>query len=208
MAEHPADNGATADRYRAGGPSHLTGRMSRYLDPERSSLSWSGSGLLIRSPRGSTPPGSPRRPRSHGTHGQVADWSMHSAATRDDAGSIPALSSITEVVAARRPFARLAQLAERRPLKSEVRGSRPRSCSNIRPATPLVRRTRCLRVETGSIPVQAAKSVARDVRIRAYAFGSPSPRRAVNPTAMKKRGGGREVQFLGDPPSKCRVQIA
>jgi hypothetical protein len=28
------------------------------MDPERSSLRWLGNGLLIRAPRGSTPPGS------------------------------------------------------------------------------------------------------------------------------------------------------
>src|SRR5262245_45876473 len=70
-AEHPADNRKTADRYRTGEPAtgdrhdhdhQKTGaagrRISITVDPERSSLRRLGNGLLIRAPRGSTPPGS------------------------------------------------------------------------------------------------------------------------------------------------------
>jgi hypothetical protein len=59
-------------------PGRLAAVSRSPMDPERSSPGWLGSGLLIRAPRGSTPPGS----------------------------------------------------SKRRPLKSEVRGSSPRSCSN------------------------------------------------------------------------------
>jgi hypothetical protein len=69
-AEHPADNRKTADRYRAGEPAtgeqhddddQKTGTAAAVspspMDPERSSPRRLGNGLLIRAPRGSTPPG-------------------------------------------------------------------------------------------------------------------------------------------------------
>lgn len=34
----------------------------------------------------------------------------------------------------------------------------------------------------------------------ARAFGSPSPHPAVTRTALKQRGGSRDVQIVGDPP--------
>ena len=109
-AEPPADNGETADRYRAGGPI--------------------GPGAFQPEPVGHRPfkPLAMRFDPSRVLHA----WADN--------------------------HARLAQVAERRPLKSEARGSTPRSCSTAAwPATHLARRTLCPRVETGSIPVQAAK---------------------------------------------------
>ena len=40
-------------------PGRLAAVSASQMDPERSSLRWLGNGLLIRAPRGSTPPGSP-----------------------------------------------------------------------------------------------------------------------------------------------------
>src|SRR5262245_41412943 len=70
-AEHPADNRKTADvtvRENQQQESNMTmtiakpGRLAAVspspMDPERSSLRRLGNGLLIRAPRGSTPPGS------------------------------------------------------------------------------------------------------------------------------------------------------
>ena len=42
-------------------PGRLTAAPPSAMDPERSSPRWLGNGLLIRAPRGSTPPGSPNR---------------------------------------------------------------------------------------------------------------------------------------------------
>lgn len=39
-------------------PGRLAAANPLQVDPERSSLRWLGNGLLIRAPRGSTPPGS------------------------------------------------------------------------------------------------------------------------------------------------------
>jgi hypothetical protein len=39
-------------------PERLAAANLRHVDPERSSLRWLGNGLLVRAPRGSTPPGS------------------------------------------------------------------------------------------------------------------------------------------------------
>ena len=104
MAEHPADNRNTADRYRAGEPAttgdqherndQKTGAAGRRISitdgPGAFKPETVGQRAFNPRARGSTPPGSPNT------------------------------SSCT----------RLAQLVERRPLKSEVRGSSPRSCTN------------------------------------------------------------------------------
>jgi hypothetical protein len=66
-AERPADNRKTAVRYRAGEPTHTTikqtGRLAAappsLMDPERSSLSRLGNGLLIRAQEVQLLPGPP-----------------------------------------------------------------------------------------------------------------------------------------------------